>query len=235
MGMMKGIVLVASAATSAGCTGDHYGRVWITNAVAGQPGHVLAEFGGFVPVSASRNPAYGACFGTTRSFVDRFASAGTLELSGSGDPLQLVPDATGTYRATASAAWDPGTSLTITASGGAVPAFTDQLFPPPPFVYDQTSAELAAAIAGDNDVVLTWNPTSALHVWVGVTAGDAELSCSFRGDDGTGTIPGAALATLPASRTISSVASNSDQLQLGDWWVDVIAQSRAQLADGSTL
>jgi hypothetical protein len=209
--------------------------VWITNAVAARPADLLAEFGGQAPVSSTRNPVFGACYSTTTGIKDHYASAGTLELSGTGGSWQLVPDSTGTYRASAGAAWVPGTSLTLQASGGDVPAFTGTFVVPPALVYDNAKVGLLAAIAGDGDVVLSWTPIDAENIWVGVEAGSAEVSCSFKGEAGTGTIPGAALATLPASRTIRSVASNSHQLQLGNWWINLLAQSRAQLTDGSLL
>jgi hypothetical protein len=213
-----------------------YGRVWVTNAVANQPGDVVAQFGGPAPVSASRNPQFGACFGTTTGSGGSYQSAGSVELSGAGGPWTLAPDANEIYRATASATWAPGTTLTVLASGGDVPAFTGTFVVPPALVYDNARADLMTAVAGSGDVVLAWSPIDADEVWVGVQSGTAEVSCSFKGQDGTGTIPGAALATLPASgRTISSVANNSHQLQLGTWWVNLIAQSRAQLADGSVL
>jgi hypothetical protein len=230
------IPVVLGAALAAGCGGGPaYGRVWITNAVAARPADLLAEFGGAAPVSSTRNPVFGACYGTTTGSSDHYASAGTLELSGTGGPWQLVLDSTDTYRARPSATWTPGTSLTIEASGGEVPPFTGTFIVPPALVYNSVRADLLAAIARDGDVVLSWIPIDAENVWVGVESGSAEVSCAFKGEAGTGTIPGAALATLPASRTMRSVASNSNQLQLGNWWVNLLAQSRAQLADGSLL
>jgi hypothetical protein len=228
--------LALSTALVAGCGGaPEYGRVWITNAVASQPADLLAQFGGPAPVSSTRNPVFGACLGTTLGIKRHFSSAGTLELSGRGGPWQLVPNSNDAYHGSASPAWAPGTSLTIEASGAEVPPFTGSFIIPPALVFDETRSDLLAAIAGNDDVVLRWNPIDAKNIWVGVRAGNAELSCGFKAKEGIGTIPGAALATLPASRTISSFASNDSELQLGNWWVHLLAQSRAQLPDGSVL
>jgi hypothetical protein len=216
--------------------GTVYGRVWVTNAVASKPGNAVAQFGGPAPVNAAQNPQFGACFGTTTGDGGSYQSAGAIELSGAGGPLHLAPGADGTYRATASATWAPGTVLTLQASGGDVPAFSGTFVIPPTFVFDNAPADLMTAIGGNADVVLTWSPTDAEDVWVGVDSGTTRVSCTFEGATGSGTVPGAALATLPASgRTISAVANNSRQVKLGAWWINLIAQSRAQLQDGTVL
>ncbi len=154
--------------------------MWITNAVTAKPADLLAEFGGPAPVNPTRNPVFGACYGTTTVTKDRYASAGTLELSGMGGPWQLVPDSTDTYRATASVTWTPGTSLTIQASGEEVPAFTGTFVVPPALVYNNARADLQAVIAGDGDVVLSWNPIDAGNIWVGVQA-EAGSELQFQG------------------------------------------------------
>jgi hypothetical protein len=81
-------------------------------------------------------------------------------------------------------------------------------------------------------------PLDADQVWIGVESGSQQVACTWKGPAGSGTIPGAALATLPPSgRTIRSpVSINYDQsVESNGWSLKVYAQARSQLPDGSSL
>jgi hypothetical protein len=237
-------ILLFIAAMSLGCNGNplssadrEYGRVWLTSATAQTPPEFSAQFGGSAPVNQEANRKFGDCY-VTGAAPNTFSSAGTLELTGIADSWQLQPDPTTTgYHATRSGdGWAAGASLTVSASGEVVPAFTNTVVAPGDFVLLDDKAELLAAVDGDSDLTLDWQPIAASGIWAGVRSGDQGISCSWDGSAGHGLIPGAALATLPAAgRTLSSVANNSSAIERGSWWINVIAQSRAQFADGSGI
>jgi len=218
-----------------------YGRVWLTRVPTQDNTEFSAQFGGAAPANLQHEQAFGACY--TQPYpsspaTTQFDSAGTLELLGTTTPWQVQPGSNMSYSSTRTAdEWSEGAQLEIRATGAQAPAFDATVIAPPTLQFLNDRAALLEAVAGNADVVLQWVPVDADQVWIGVESGSQQVTCSWTGSMGQGTIPGAALATLPPSgRTIRSpVALNSHAFQSNDWSINVIAQARSQFPDGSSL
>ncbi len=200
---------------------------------------VSAQFGGAPPPNAQHDPAFGACIAEPYSSAKmQFDSAGTLEIIGTMTPWQVQPGSNMGYSSTRTAdEWAAGTLLEVRATGAQVPGFEASVIAPPTLYILNDRASLLEAITGNADLTLQWMPIDADQVWIGVKSGSQQVACTWQGAAGTGTIPGAALATLPPSgRTIRSpVALNYQSDESNGWSLKVYAQARSQLPDGSSL
>jgi hypothetical protein len=133
--------------------------------------------------------------------------------------------------------WAEGALLEVRATGAQVPGFDATVIAPPTLHILNDKASLLEAIASNVDLAFQWMPIDADRVWIGVESGGQQVACSWTGAAGSGTIPGAALASLPTSgRTIRSpVAFNSHVVRMSNWTTTVYAQARSQFPDGSSL
>ncbi len=227
----------ASSSTST----TSYGRVWLTRIPAQDTSEVSAQFGGVPPANVEHDPQFGDCYVepySSSSSQTQFESAGTLEFLGTMTPWQVQPGSNMSYSSTRTAdEWAQGAKLEIRATGSAAPGFDTTVIAPPTLYILNDRTSLLQAITGNADVTVRWAPVDADQVWMGVESGSVQVACTWTGSAGSGTIPGAALAGLPASgRTIRSpVAINKSNLQSGSWAMSVFAQARSQLPDGSSL
>ena len=137
-------------------------------------------------------------------------SAGTVQVMGANQPLSLTPDASGTYDAITGQErlWSGGGTLTISASGGAVPAFQDTLFaaapvnltspslpaPGSPQITMSTSGPLNVAWNGGMGGTVTAMLTRSI---TGATTRTVMLMCTFPATDGAGIVPASAMAAIP--------------------------------------
>ena len=229
----------ASPTTSSASTS--YGRVWLTRIPGQDESQVSAQFGGAPPANVQHEQAFGACylepFASSSADV-QFDSAGMLELVGTRTPWQLQPGSNMSYSSSRTAdEWAEGTLLGVRAMGAQVPGFDATVIAPPTLYILNDRASLLEAIAGSEDLTLKWMPVDADTVWIGVESGSQQVACSWTGALGSGTIPGAALASLPTSgRAIRSpVAINSHTFHSSNWSISLYAQARSQLPDGSSL
>ncbi|HEX8790278.1 MAG TPA: hypothetical protein VF765_04950 [Polyangiaceae bacterium] len=218
-----------------------YGRVWLTRIPAQGSTQFSAQFGGAAPANVEHEQAFGSCYSQpypSSPATTEFDSAGTLSLLGTTTPWQVQPGSNMSYSSTRTAdEWSEGAQLEIRATGAQAPAFDTTVIAPPTLRFLNDRAALVEAVTGNADVTLQWMPVDADQVWIGVESGDKQVTCSWTGATGRGTIPGAALATLPQSgRTIRSpVALNSHAFQSNAWSINVIAQARSEFPDGSSL
>ncbi len=231
----------SSIDTSSASSTTSYGRVWLTRIPAQDTAQVSAQFGGAPPANVEHDTEYGDCYVepyASSSSQTQFESAGTLELLGTMTPWQVQPASNMGYSSTRTAdEWAQGAKLEVRATGSVAPGFDTTVIAPPTLYIQNDRTALLQAITGNADVTVRWTPVDANQVWMGVESGSVQVACTWTGPSGSGTIPGAALASLPASgRAIRSpVAINKSNFQSGSWAMSVFAQARSQLPDGSSL
>ena len=229
---IDGLPSTASGSTS-------YGSVWMTRIPAQDSTQISAQFGGPPPANVQHDQAFGACYAEPYSSAKmQSGSAGTLEIIGTTTPWQLQPGSNMGYSSTRTAdEWAAGTLLEVRAEGAQVPGFDATVIAPSTLYILNDRASLLDAIGGSTDLTLQWMPVDADQVWIGVESGSQQVACTWKGAAGSGTIPGAALATLPPSgRNIRSpVAINYQAVESNGWSVKLYAQARSQLPDGSSL
>jgi hypothetical protein len=129
--------------------------------------------------------------------------AGSITITGTSTPLTLVQEAAGkVYTTTQSVPDDlfsPAATLTVTATGGTVPAFTGGVTAPAPL----DSLVIPSSISRATPATITWTAGSGNEVWVLVAAlnGAARGMLCRTTDSGSFTLTEAAIAQLPATTT----------------------------------
>lgn len=128
-----------------------------------------------------------------------------------------------------------GTTVTVTASGGDVPAFTETLTFVDPIVL-KSSAEVS--VAKGTDVKVEWS-AGAGTVMVSGTDGNMDsdsivsLSCTFP-SSGAGTIPGAVLGDELVGRKMSlGLYLTQAKKMVGDYEVEMVAVINNGLGGGN--
>lgn len=132
----------------------------------------------------------------------RWYSAGAITVAGADAPITLTPDgpAPEARYSGASATWAPGATLTVTAAGGDVPAFSGQVVAPAaldafiaPSSLSRSQPATIDWTAGDGDAVWIW-----IYTVGATTATEHVLRCTVP-DTGSATVPAEALALLSAA------------------------------------
>ena len=158
--------------------------------------------------------------------------AGIISLTSSPSSIEMkrledftvAPEADGNYFAFSpdSPAFGGGETITFSASGGTVPAFTQDLTVPPTMTL--TSPTLPAddhlKVSRAGDVVLTWTGGIA-GVDMDVGGQDASLRslyCRVDSIKGTLTLPAAALSQLPAGSELQARSIAHTQVNSGPTW-----------------
>jgi hypothetical protein len=185
----------------------------------------------------------------TTSGVDEriWASAGTLTITGGQAPVVLAPVVDSltdgglafTYDvSTVATPISPGDSLTITATGATVPAFSVDLVVPQPVTL--TSPDPAGAmsasgwtISRSRDLPFAWTggSTGNVRFWVGQSVGATStiIDCEAPASSGSGVIPAAALGYLtpaPAGYNGPSASfgiSSRQEFTVDGWDITVAA------------
>jgi hypothetical protein len=146
--------------------------------------------------------------------VGGYVSAGTIEV----DDLEktvLEPQADGSYASPgASSTIDLVADLpvTVTATGGDIPAFAMSLAAPPELAIDSPDPNKAPSMVdGTQDLAVTWGPRPGATVRVALYANDLLLACDFASETGSGTLPGAEISKLGTTdaNLVASVFSSS--------------------------
>jgi hypothetical protein len=177
----------------------------------------------------------------------RELSAGKIALGGGSVAVSLVPDSLGTYHpvpvlSSMMMNWNAGDMVTVNVPGDAFGAFTvDARMPAPITLHAPLIAAPSAPmtiIPRDKDLAVSWSGGSeGVYVVIsnnlpGVTS---SLRCWFPAAGGSGTVPQAALASLPASfYTMNIYAANLHLLTVGDAFVYVAVGSHPATLDGSS-
>lgn len=156
----------------------------------------------FGPVLASDGPCR-----LHRRAVSKGLSAGTLAITGTTQPITLLPSWTATglveYRRSEpvpNPAFARGSTITVEASGGSdIPAFTASVVAPPPLVGYVPPTSLSR-----NGHTMTWAPHAGTEILILIVALDVRLRgtgvivCRVA-DSGVFTVPASTFALLPDS------------------------------------
>ncbi len=183
----------------------------------GQAGYDVGA--GFGPDSGCTDMTFGPCDIGTCAAATSNPNAGTITVMGGTQAVTLTPGSDGSYTdATGTTAlWNGGETLTISASGGMVPAFMGSVQAPAPVTVNQLGgAAWPAATATVNvsratDLVVTWTATTG-SVLIGIANNTSGMTCVFDGSAGTGTIPAAALGQLAAGMAELDVSTGGHQM-----------------------
>jgi hypothetical protein len=178
-------------------------------------------------------------------FVGLSSSAGPLQLSGGQSPFTLVPDAHATYPelTKTTSLFRGGETLTAAAKGADVPPFSVQLTAP--------SEVTLTAPPSPNGVVDVQRSAGLAFTWVGGGAGQlvimllppfgrptdpVGMTCQFPAAAGAGTIPAAALTTLPQGGGTIDVSVGAETKQgVGAYTIRFVASTSAFATDGTEL
>ncbi len=171
-------------------------------------------------------------------------SAGTITITGALEPISLVPGSDHTYAQLMSTTslFNGGESITFAASGAEVPAFTKSLTMPSkatitaPAKPPSASPYLIVNRAQDFSVSWSGGGSGLVQIALNSQSADQRLFCRFTASAGTGKLPAAALATLPAGMGGFAMASIGDTEQdAGDWAVAVSAYFNAVWPDSAIV
>lgn len=185
-------------------------------------------------VESTVGPCAIKTFSTPEVFGPKIAeSAGDVTITGGAVPLTLTPDGMNKYAKQKSTTVDlhaGGETLTISATGATIPAFTRDLVAPS--YLDVTSPVQPAnndplPLDRTQDLVFTWNGggTGEFVVLLGDSA--TSMTCKFPTTPGTATVPAAALSMLePGSHGLFLMqAASTEVVTAGDWTVQIIVAS----------
>lgn len=133
-------------------------------------------------------------------------SAGAVHISGGSQKIDLVP-AGATYNAVSgkTALWNGGETLTITADGKDVPAFSTSLTAPSKLTLTApalpSTPNGALVITRNADLAATWtgSSTGQMVLYFDATTSTSAFAttCTFNASDGKGSVPAAAFSDYP--------------------------------------
>ncbi len=165
--------------------------------------------------------------------------AGIIQLTGLTQALSFTPATDGSYPVSilqTSSLWTGGETVTASAPGASVPAFTASVTTP-----HRITLGAPALPTGDwlidrtQPIVLTWSGASAEDVIVTLganTVDPLELECVFPASAGTGTLPAAALGLLPAGDAYYGIVTRTRrQVDVPAWRITLRADTDAILPD----
>ena len=169
--------------------------------------------------------------------------SGVISIAGGAAPVSLSPLADGTYDIVtqSTSLWSGGETLTVSSTGGDVPAFEGEVGAPMRVTVTSPTTDVADwSLARDADLTVTWTGGAAGEVVVlfgtMATEDPNEVECHFRANAGQGLVPAAALEMLPAGDGYFSMASrNVTPLGAGTWSVRVKAESDAVTGGGALV
>lgn len=160
-----------------------------------------------------------------------YDSAGALDFDAPllGGPEAAGQDSLGGYTLTVSQGpiFAPGDVLSVSASGAAVPAFTQTIQGPPPIVLRSPASPFT--VPTDQDLVVSWDGGIAGDVVDVLLDGTFPnyrtdvITCTFDAVKGEGTVPKSALAFVksPTFGTLGWMQRAHRWFQAGAYWVDI--------------
>lgn len=166
-----------------------------------------------------------------------WVSAGTITVSGAAVPITLVPEPLPNQQGMGyppftnsdQNLWTIGASLTVTAAGDVVSAFSGTVVAPDPVTITEPDLSSGLMINPSQDLSLAWTGGAADQVAIELSVQGIRIECDFAASDGAGMIPKEALQLLPSGTgAVFGVVEGLDELQLADdWLVLLIARTRA--------
>jgi hypothetical protein len=163
----------------------------------------------------------------------KMVSAGAIVIAGARQTVTLTPDANGSYAQfseTVGPLWRGGETVTITAAGDAVPAFSASETAASPV--DVTAPALPApgaqlTVDRTRDLAFAWSRGTAGRVQAALSpdAGDVSVACDFPTSAGMGAIPAAVLGRLPSGATgvvsLSGGGTDFHFVEAGGWSIAI--------------
>jgi hypothetical protein len=154
-----------------------------------------------------------------------YVSAGAITISGgAGQPISLVPDASNRYSPFSMPAelFPAGQTINLAASGATAPAYTASVTMPGQVTITSPAKPAGSlAVTRSQDFTITWSSQMTDIVEVSASSNpdpNTELVCAFPAAAGSGTVPAALLAMLPAGMGGMSVTSwETVQNRVNDW------------------
>lgn len=179
-----------------------------------------------------------------------FPSAGMITTTGGLIDVSVTPGADGLYPVTGGVGpvFGGGESLTMTALGEGIPAFSGNVVAPgsisltaPSLMTTPLSIERSADLtftwtAGPTDPGLVIALLSGSETDGAGVSRDVALSCAFGGSGTSGTILASHLANLPgggASGTLTVVSANIERVTASGWMIDLSASLVATADTGN--
>jgi hypothetical protein len=164
------------------------------------------------------------------------ASAGTLKVSGTSLPVSLPPNADGSYSpfqtsSTGGPFIKPTGTITVSASGAAVPAFTGSVSFSGPLTLTSPAIHGVTAHLPTGDVPVAWTGGDQLQLFLsanaagagGGSAKTAAVTCVFSG--GSGTVSASAMASLANLGSLAAGPVATTTVTAGDLAVTIKAQA----------
>jgi hypothetical protein len=166
-------------------------------------------------------------------------SAGVITVDGAKVPITLTPAMpTPGYPPFQSPMplWSGGETITVTAAGADVPAFTAHATAPARVTVTAPAAGMLT-LPRSADLTVTWTNGGAGEVHLTLDADPSaplqgsSLDCRFPSSAGTATVPSAALQLLPAGHAQLQIATGAPiDLQAGDYALQISVTSDAGYA-----
>lgn len=171
-------------------------------------------------------------------------SAGAITFTGALQPITLTPGANQAYPqlVVMQPLFTGGSTVTMSAAGAAVPAFTASLTMPAKATitspFEPSAGSPYLMIDRTRDFTATWTGggDQRLQVALDGPSATSRLICRFDASAGRGTIPASTLALLPAGQGgFSMAAISTTEVFAGDWAVEATGYFNAVWPDGSIV
>jgi hypothetical protein len=164
-------------------------------------------------------------------------NAGTLTVSGGTAATVTMPYVPEGYVHMASGlSYAPNDQLTLAASGATVPAFSSTIS----FPATVTVTSGSPTVLRKSGFTATWDATTGpvtIHVNQSRTGANLNISCTFDGPAGTGTVPASALAEVMTNDSVQITVAMETKatLMAGDYAVDLLATYVALAANNLSV
>ncbi len=168
--------------------------------------------------------------------VVTLSSAGTLSIAGTlvDGGISLMPRTNGTYYDQLNTQlWAGGETLTLSATGAVVPAFSAQTVVAPLDIVvtaPSCATNNCGTLSRSTPLTVSWTGGGSSTVDVDLTVNDSvnlrvgKILCTFPASAGTGVIPTGVLATVPAGQGFLTIKpTGSTSFAAGAWMVSIIA------------
>jgi hypothetical protein len=206
------------------------------------------------PLAGCTTKRFGAC--TTRSCqavigripdggAPAYVSDGEIKVTGALTPVTLAAPApmgmfAGQYFAFSyyMPLYAAGSTLNVSGAGDVAPAFMASVVAPAqPAMLDPSPSNQALMLARGSDLKLAWRDgsggTLALSLAIVSKTSLAGVDCSFPVEAGSGSVPAAALATLPSgSGQVYFTVAETQTVTVGSWSIGVSASTAPTAPDG---
>lgn len=187
----------------------------------------------------------GACeVATCTTTAPPAVSAGAITITGAAEAITLTPAADHTYATfmASSPLFSGGESITFSAAGADVPAFSASITTPAKTTITSPAKPTPNApylnINRTLDMTVRWTGGGSGQVQVALDSSNADhrIFCRFEASAGSGTLSAAALMTLDAGLGGFAMASIAEsEHDAGDWAIDVSAYFNAVWPDNAIV